>query len=374
METLRRRIGSMELLIVALSVGLLWSVQPAGAAGNPPNITFFGVWLEQQPTFTAGAQLIVQVTVDDPDGQVPNTIQPVNGVVVTRPDNSTVDLTSRFRFPNLGFEGNYRLSLGVPATSPLGTYTVTVTNNQGLTKTATETLSASPTLTPANITAPALLPPPLPPEAGIINTLTPLFKWDAVANAGTMRVIICNADLTSSPPNCGDGLYTSQRLPGAATQFALPPGVLDPGRRYAVGVEAFDTPGAVLPTANFRARSFRNFSVAGPNVGLSLNQSSFKTGDTLRLRANIRNDGAPVKVDVQLWAGVPTFPDPVELIDLEVTLPSTAPDVSLVANDIFVLTFASTFPPGTYVLGIRFSADKTEGIMAQSTVSFSFAP
>jgi len=356
METLRRRIGHTELLVVVLSVGLLWSAQPVGAVGTPPIIRSFNAFAENRVGFTA-PHLNLSVQVDDPDGQVPLTIQ---SVVVTKPDSSTVDLTNTYRYPNLGFRGEYFLDAGTPV--PTGTYTVTVTDTQGNTVTAVDALNAFPSLLPANVTFPQ-------PEQ-ILTTTTPTFKWDPIVGAGSVRVRVQNADGFQTS---GDGLYTGLFLPGTATQFTLPTGVLEPGRRYALRLEAFDT-STGLPTANIRATSFRNFSVAGPNVSLSLNQSSFKTGDTLRLRANIRNDGAPVKVDVQLWAGVPTFPDPVELIDLEVTLPSTAPDVSLVANDIFVLTFASTFPPGTYVLGIRFSADKTEGIMAQSTVSFSFAP
>jgi hypothetical protein len=120
-----RRIGHMGLLVVVLSVRLLWSAQPVGAAGIPPIIRLFAAWAEQRPDSTP-PHLNFDVQVDDPDGQVPLTIQ---SVTVTLPDSSTLNLTSQFNYPNLDFRGEYVLSPGAPGSPvPTGTYTVTVTD------------------------------------------------------------------------------------------------------------------------------------------------------------------------------------------------------------------------------------------------------
>lgn len=357
MRTLRRRIGSMGLLVVVLSAGLLWTAQPVGAAGTPPIILLFAAWAENQDGFTT-PHLSLLVEVDDPDGQVPRTIQ---SVVVTDPHGLTYDLTNNFKYPNLNFQGEYFLDAGT--TIPTGTYTVSVTDTDGNMVTATDVLTPFPALIPATITSPT--------KEQILTTTTPIFTWSPVASAGGVQITIRNADEFTTFG--GDFLYFSLFLSGTTTQFALPAGVIEPGRRYVLQVWAFDTASG-LPTANIRAVSVQPFSVAGPKVALLLNQRVFHTGDTLKLGASIRNDGAPVLVHVHLWAGAPTIPDPLPLLDADVTIPSTAPDVSLVANDILVVTFTTGFPAGTYMLGIRFSAGKTEGIMAQSMVSFRFAP
>lgn len=359
MGTLRRLVSHLGILILVLSMVLVWAASPARAAGTPPIIRTFNAHAENQVGF-ASPHLGVDVQVDDPDGQVPLTIQ---SVMVTGPDGRTFDLTNLFRYPNLNFRGGYFPDLGTPV--PTGTYRVDVTDIQGNTVTATDVLNPFPSLLPANVTSPG-------PEQ-ILTTTTPTFHWDPIVSAGSVRVLIRNADQGHTS---GDGLYTGpflSSLSGPPTQFTLPAGVLEPGRRYALRLEAFDT-STGLPTANIRAATHRNFSVAGPNVSLFLNQSTFHLGQTLKLGANIRNDGAPVKVGLKFWAGVPTIPDPVELADVDVDLPSTAPDVSIVANDLVVLTFTTVFPAGDYVFGMRFSAGKTDGIIAQSRVGFHYSP
>lgn len=359
MGTLRRRIGHMGLLVVMLSAGLLWTAQPVGAAGTPPIVrSFTAVALHAEGS--TEPRLHITVTVDDPDGQVPLTIQ---SVIATGPDGRTFDLTNRYGYPDLGFRGGYFPVLGTPV--PTGTYTLTVTDKDGNIATCpngqpgpcTDDLNAFPSLLPPNIT--------FPNHEQILTTTTPTFTWSPVANAGSIRVHICSA-------NCVNGLYTGPFLSGTATQFTLPTGVLEPGRRYALRLDAFDT-STGSPTANIVARNTRNFSVAGPNVSLSLNKRDFRTGDLLTLRGNFRNDGLPTKFDLQLWVGLPTggIEKLLDLDDLE--LPSIPGDVSL-SVDIFKDVPLSGLPEGHYVFGIRLSRDKTDGIIAQSMIAFSFAP
>ena len=351
----RRMAANMGIALGLLGAGLWGDVQPAGAQGMPPIIRFFGVWVETRPEL-AEPHLLLSVQIDDPDGEVPATIQ---SVIVTAPDAGTLDLTARFRYPNLGFRGEYFLDAGPPLT---GIYTIAVTDTQGHTVSASKALSTAPSLLPPSVTSPE--------NEAILTTTTPTISWEPVAGAGSTRVAIRNAD---GDTVFGDSLYTGPLLAGSATQFAIPAGVLTPGRRYVAEIQAHDTPGA-LPAANNRTVTRRPFSVAGPNVGVVLNQSVFATGQTLRFGVSVRNDGGPVNVDVQIWAGAPggATAQVMEVADVEI--PSTSPDASLVANDIVTHTFEGQEPAGAYVVGIRLRERVTGGIVAQAIGSFTFAP
>ena len=98
-------------LPMLLSGALLCVAAPAWAAGTPPIIRFFGAWAEMRTAFL-DPHLFLDVQVDDPDGQVPTTIQ---SVIVTGPDGRTYDLTNRFSNPNLNFRGEYFLDAGLPS-------------------------------------------------------------------------------------------------------------------------------------------------------------------------------------------------------------------------------------------------------------------
>lgn len=189
--------------------------------------------------------------------------------------------------------------------------------------------------------------------------------------AAGIRVRICNADEFSTIG--GDCLYTSPVLADFATQFKLPAGVVDPGRRYALRVEAYDDSGASLPVASFRASTFQPFSVAGPNVGLFLNQSTYKPGHTLHLGLNVRNNGAPRPVDVTLWVGHPDGRAvKIPLGSMEIA--STSPDVTKVMNDYLVYTFTGDESTGVYLLGIRLTSPDTGQIIAQRMGTLTLAP
>jgi hypothetical protein len=342
---------------VLLSAALLCVAAPAWAEGTAPIIRFFGAWAEMRPTFLE-PHLFLDVQVDDPDGQVPATIQ---SVIVTGPDERTYDLTSRFSHPNLTFRGEYFFDAGSPVQT--GSYTVAVTDTQGNTTTLTDPLTAFNAIAPASVIYPSNEEP--------IDTTTPTVLWEPVLGAAGIRVRICNADEFNT--SGGDCLYTSPVLDGFSTQFTLPAGVVDPGRRYALRVEAYDALGASLPAASFRASTFQPFSVAGPNVGLFLNQGLYKPGQTLHLGLNVRNNGDPRPVDVTLWVGHPDgTTGKIPLGSMEIA--STSPDVTKVMNDYLVYTFTGDEPTGVYLVGIRLTSPDTGQIIAQAMGSLTLAP
>ncbi len=321
------------------------------AVGSPPIIRSFGAFAENRPGFAA-PRLYLYAMLDDPEGQVPLTIQ---SVVFTGPDGRTFNLP--YNYPNLDFRGQYFLDAGSPILT--GTYMLAVTDTRGNTVTATDTLGSVPLLSPPNVT--------FPQTEQILTTTTPNFQWGPVAGAGSMDIDIHPLDIFAT---YGDTLYTSQLLPGTATQFTLPPGVLTPGRRYFVRVRAYDSTNG-LGGANIRALTQVPFSVAGPSVSLFLNQTAFRAGQTLTLGAAFRNDGAALAVNVKLWGGLPS--GPVKILDIDdVPIAPTPPDVSTVVNDLLVYTFTGSEPPGNYFVRITFRA--FGGTVAEATVAFGFTP
>ena len=356
---MRRTEGLLDRLglPMLLSAALLCVAGPAWAAGTPPIIRFFGAWAEMRSTFLE-PHLFLDVQVDDPDGQVPTTIQ---SVIVTGPDERTYDLTSRFSYPNLTFRGEYFFDAGSPVQT--GSYTVAVTDTQGNTATVTDPLTVFNAIAPASVIYPS--------SEELIDTPTPTLLWESVLGAAGMRVSICNADKFNT--NGGDCMYSSPVLAGLATQITVPAGVIEPGRRYAVRVEAYDDAGASFPAASFRASAFQPFSVAGPNVSLFLNQSTFMPGQRVHLGLSVRNNGAPRPVDVTLWVGHPDG-TAVKIPLGNVEIASTPPDVSKVTNDYLVYTFAGGEPTGVYLVGIRLTSPDTGQIIAQSAVTLTLAP
>lgn len=352
----RRHVRAGLVLIAVVLAGAWWAPPPVAAQGMPPVIRFFAAWAESRSDFD-GLHLFIDAQVDDPDGQVPLSIQ---SVIVTRPDGGTLDLTGNFRYPNLGFRGEYFVDAGAPAP---GTYTIAVTDAQGNTAMTTDDLGDPPALAPPEVVTPA--------SEQIVATTTPTIGWNPVDGTASQRVAIRNADAFNV---FGDSLYTGPVLPGDAAQFTLPAGVLTPGRRYVVELQAYDVPSGILAQTNTRAVRRQPFSVAGPNVGFFLNQAAFTTGDTLNLGLSVRNDGPPVAVDVRAWAGPPSGPAVLVFDVPGVEFPATAPDVSTVLNNVITHVFTGDEPAGPYALGIRVLERDTGAVMAQSIVGFDFAP
>lgn len=355
MRTMQRR-AQLVLLLAVVGAGLISSLPSAEAQGLPPAIRFFAVWAENRPGF-ASPHLNMTAFIDDPDGQVPLTIQ---SVVVTGPAGT---FNVPFFYPNLEFRGQYFLDTG-PTVTPLpGTYTLTVTDNQGNVSTATDPLGTVPAISPPNVTFPTT-------SEQMISTTTPTFEWAFVTGAANTQVSIVNLDVFAT---FGDTLFRSLLLPGAATQFLLPGGILTPGRRYLLRVHAFDAAG--LGPANIRATTQIPFSVAGPSVTMSLNKPTFVGGDQLLLSVFYRNNGAPITVEGELWAGLPGGPA-IELITVDnLPLSQTAPDASTALVQNFLLhTFTGAEPPSHYVLRFQFFDLGGPGVIAEASVPFRVGP
>jgi hypothetical protein len=182
-----------------------------------------------------------------------------------------------------------------------------------------------------------------PGSEQIVTTTTPTINWTPAPGAGSQRVAIRHADGFSV---FGDSVYTRPVLPGDAAEFTLPAGVLTPGRRYVVELQGYDVPSRILAQTNTRAVRRRPFSVAGPNVGLFLNQGTFTTGDTLSVGLSVRNDGPPVTVDVRVWAGPPSAPSVLVFDFPGVELPTTPPNVSTVFSGVITHVFSGDEPAG----------------------------
>lgn len=354
MTTLQRA-GRVLLLMAALSASFIWSSPPAEAAGTPPVVRFFTAWAENRTTYSL-PRLNLVAQLDDPDGRVPLTIA---SAVVTGPGGQTYNLA--YNYPNLEFRGQYHLDAGT--TIPTGTYTIRVTDTQGNVVTATDTLGTVPPLSPATVT--------LPQSEQILTTTTPTFQWNAVSGAAAIDIRIINADIFST---YGDTLYSSTLRPGTTTQFTMPGGILAPGRRYLLRVLAYDSSGG-LGLANIRATTQVPFSVAGPSVAMSLNKRAFVTGDPLLLSVFYRNDGASITVEAELFAGLPGGPAAIRLMEVDLPLGTTPPDVSttLVSN-LPLYTFTGSEPAGNYVLRLLFWETNGPGLVAESSISFTFSP
>lgn len=272
---------SVGVLVAVLSAALLWTAPPVRAAGTLPSIRFFAAWAENRAGFS-GPRLFLHVQVDAADGQGPLTIQ---SVVVTAPDGRTFDLTHH------NIRREYSLDAGTPI--PTGTYSVAVTDTQGNTVTAADTLNPFPSLLPPNTT--------LPEPEQTLTTTTPTFRWDPVAKAGSGRVRLCKAETLNT---CRETVYFGPFLSGTAAEFALPAGVLEPGRRYVLRLEAHDTPGGI-PGANIRATSFRPFSVAGPDVQPLANHAAVRTSQTPRPGTTVRHDNPSAPLLTSAFGGTP---------------------------------------------------------------------
>ena len=309
------------LVALLLLLGALGAPREARAActGTPPVFIFTLAFAEVTPTATTPT-LILAAGIDDPDGTVPSSLA---SVMVTGPLGTVFDLTARYNFPDLdtvGLAGVSTYSLGTGLTTfPTGTYVFSATDVNGCTTTSNFVLSPFPTLGTLTITSPAL--------EEVVNTITPTVTWSPVTNAVNYRVRIEDAPTLRTR---GQLLYTSTR--STATVFTIPKGILTPGRRYALRIEALDTNSTGPVAFNARSVTTRAFSVAGPKVGVAVNKRVLTSADTLTLTFRFRNL-ATTNLDSSLviWLSVPgqgVF----SLIDQEVVLPANFDSGNLVLS------------------------------------------
>jgi hypothetical protein len=344
------------LLVTGISQGAL-----ALGSAAPPNVTFAAVWIDT--TGTNAPHLFADLNVEIPGGNVPLNVQ---GVTVTTPTGST--FTVPLQRQDLVVENEYFLDLtsaGV-AGFPLGTYTFTVTDTAGGTKTVTDAIdSAAPLAAPASISMSGLLS--VPSANGTINeidlgaTPRPTISWAAVPGALNYRLQIRNG-FNDQP------LFSRFTGNGTTTSMTLPAGVFVPGRRHYVRVEAHDNVNG-LPASNARGKLTVEGVTQGPEIILSFG-STFTAGQTLTANVRAYNSGASsVKVNVQAWQGGP---------DGTVTALLTLPNVTIpsgVSGDyyngaFYAHTFTGAEPNGTYVVGMRLIDPDTGETVAVTTRTY----
>lgn len=362
------RCASFRILGFVVTL-LALAVAPAGALGpsNPPVIKGAYVWVENA---ALGPQLMAQVDVELPGGIVP---LHMNAVEVDVPGGSVhyIPLDKRDLSPETGYQVNLT-SLGVVG-FPAGTYTFHALDTAGGHSMATDVLGSTsglPAISSMSITGLV----PVPAANGTVNLLdiggtpNPVVSWSAVAGAATYQVRIRGG--------YQDFNYVARNTTG--TSLAIPSGVLLPGRRYVVRVEAYDQANGFgcspspCTSADLNARTRRDIELitSGPEVFLQFpNATPYTAGSTLNIATRIYNPATPVTVDIHVWIGFPGgsivvghYPG--------VIIPAN-PNADFVNNNpLFSHTFTGGEPSGSYVAGIRLTDPTTGDTVAVATRTF----
>ena len=103
-------------------------------------------------------------------------------------------------------------------------------------------------------------------------------------------------------------------------------------------------------------------------LDITLNQSSFTTGQTLRATAHITNDATPDAVKVQVWVELPNGSQKTIRNIPSYNVPANA---NLTVT-LFNYTFKGNEPAGTYLLGGRLSDSATGAVLSEAIEPFSF--
>jgi hypothetical protein len=107
----------------------------------------------------------------------------------------------------------------------------------------------------------------------------------------------------------------------------------------------------------------------GLTLDLTLNQSSFTTGQTLIAYAHITNGGAPTYINIQIWVD---FPDGQRKILRNANYQLAAGWEKTV--EVFRYTFKGNEPSGTYKIGSQIKDASTGISLATDTAPFIFTP
>jgi hypothetical protein len=164
--------------------------------------------------------------------------------------------------------------------------------------------------------------------------------------------------------------------------------------------EAVDPSGLLIDPNSGQARTDGG-GPTGPSLAVTVNQTSFRTGETLRVGLSASNPGAPLAVDLYVLGQLPDGVSAVFLASLASpvfapallsadprTFAAAARGVTLpqgfqtTLDPIFAYTFTGAEPPGQYVVTVALTAagalaDGVVGagdILALVTAQFTFAP
>jgi hypothetical protein len=335
-------------------LGVLLGVAPAAALGPeaPPVLTFASYLRE-------GNALVVRVRVHVPGGRVPEDIQVAT--LLHPGGQAPLTLESSDLQP-------YTFRAGVNGVP--GPHTVFVRDRlDGLA--VLEFNNPGPALLPAALelrVANALL---LPTSGARVLDVglhpTPTVIFEAVPGAAVQQVVVREAlgdaelfrgDVTGEPDE-------EDRL-----RLTLPGGIMVPGRRYLVSVEAYDgrpeCTGAPTCVVGARSRSAASLELIarGPELEVTTAGGTV-TGATLIVGARVANPGPERVVDAHGWIGLPDG----RVLSATVTgltMPSVL-DGDVFSGPLFSHTFSETDPPGFYVIGARLVDPATGHALAQAT-------
>jgi hypothetical protein len=371
-------LGTLAALCLGMAGTPAWALGP----GAPPVIVSAFVWVDTFPLdFGGAAQLVAQVTAEIPGGNVPLNVASVT-VAVPAGGTHTLPLDR----VDLRDERNYLLNLtqdGVVG-FPTGTYNFTVTDTSGGVSNASDSLGSTAGLTPTSlITATGTTPISSQPGEGLsfllnlATTPTPTISWNAVAGAAVYRLRIRIA--------VGDELDNFSRQT-TGTSMTLPAGVLVPGRRYRVRVEAFDNANAfgcstACTSSDSNARSLNRIEVVtqGPEIFLTFQKAgggtTYAAGDTLDVTTRIYNTGPAVTVNAQAWIGTPTL-GVIPILNMPGLTITTSTGNPTGPNDFysgsigFSYMFTGGEPSGIYVVGLRLTDPATGETVALTSRTF----
>lgn len=305
--------------LAALSLGLagtpVWALGPTAA----PSIVFAAVWVDTSAQdFNGNPQLFASLEVEIPGGSVPINVQ---GVAVVVPGQGAYFLP--LDRSDLSPERSYLLNLTQAGVSgfPTGIYTFTATP-------------------------------------------TPTVSWASVDGAAGYRLQIRGS--------FGDQDLFSRATSG--TSMKLPSGVMVPGRRYRVRLDAFDSSSG-LPNANARSRNQIEVVTPGPEIFLTFGQGPYTAGQTLNVTARIYNTGPAVTVNAEAWIGTPTSVV-IPILNMpgltvsNSTANPTGPN-NLYSGPIgFSYLLTGSEASGTYVVGLRLTDPATGETVALTTRTF----
>ena len=358
-----RRRSAVAVLLVSLIALAAPHEARAVCVGTPPSLISTlafaeGTIVVNGVVTNSTTALALSAVFDDPDGTVPSTL---TSVQVTDP-NSVVTVLP-YNFPDLRTSGlaavsDYFKNTG-STTIPTGTYQFQATDVNGCITTVNNTLAAFPELGQVTITSPTV--------EQILTTTTPTFTWNAVPSAQSYRVRVQTVGTFATT---GQERFVSQKMSG--TSYTMPPGILTPGRRYGLRVEAFDTtPTGAGQFFNARSTGIQDFSVAGPAAAVSTNRGIYTAADTFTLNLRLRNRGTTVAdTHLRLWLSPPGAQGTFTLFDSDLRL-----SANLDTGTILVIsTPASGLPTGNWGVGVRLNDRQSGEVMAERVFGFSIGP
>lgn len=367
-------LGTLATLVLALAATSAWALGP----GAPPVVKSVDVMVATTDDGTP--QLWAELEVEIPGGNVPLNVASVT-VTVPAPDGRTftIPLDRSDLYP----ERSYFLNLGPASGFPAGTYTFTVTDTAGGSTTVSDNLGSTTGLAaPPSVSVSGAVPvstqPGNPPTyfLNLATSPTPTITWTPPPGPLNQRVRVRGGFVQDRD------FFSRFTGDGTTSSMTLPAGVMVPGRRYLVRIEAFDHAdpfgcSATPPCTNANARSRRRVEVItpGPEIFLTFNSGTYTPGQTLDVTTRIYNTGPPVTVNAHAWVGLPGG-GVVPILDVpNLVIPAstgnpTGPNDFYSGSIGFSYTFTGTEPNGIYVVGLRLTDPSTGETVALATQTF----